>query len=87
MIISVGVKHGTNGQLAEPWAALALRWPVHWPTPEMRCFLPRWGGRRTERSPDAPVLSSHSAGLLLLLLLLLVNPHSTRGKVVPTWAK
>ena len=25
--------------------------------------------------------------LLLLLLLLLVNPHSTRGKVVPTWAK
>ena len=23
----------------------------------------------------------------LLLLLLLTNPHSTRGKVVPTWAK
>jgi hypothetical protein len=24
---------------------------------------------------------------LELLLLLLANPHSTRGKVVPTWAK
>ena len=36
----------------------------------------------------AALLRTAVAGLLLLLLLLLlVNPHSTRGKVVPTWAK
>ena len=89
----------TNGELAAPTPSASFdggisQLVLHVENGILETFLLMCGTSGPARDYEharcarsAALLRTAVAGLLLLLLLLLVNPHSTRGKVVPTWAK